>query len=143
MKPWMFILIGVLLISGTAFVVFKFTKESRDNYWTAKIETANKEAIEKAITKERAQQEIVNAAYEKQLKDSRTINASLRHDIDKLQQRPTRGSLSDAEKAQCKGSNGAELAREYARFLVEYAALAAEKDSALEACYTYADSLQE
>lgn len=61
--------------------------------------------------------------------------------LDGLRNRPERPpGVPETPRATCQGANGPELAGEHARFLARYAALAAEQDAALQACYASLDA---
>lgn len=108
--------------------------------WRAKVEEARADAAEAARITERKQQGMVNDALQQQYWDLAAVNAGLHDDIERLRQRPSR-PLPGAAGAACTGANGAQLSGEDARFLARYAALAAESDAALAACYRFVDAV--
>ena len=111
--------------------------------WKAKTEEAINEAVQAALSKERALQHEVNKIAQRQADELHGINERLTSELDSLRNRPSRRDVSRDTGADCQGANGPELAREYAEFLTRYGAKAAKQDAELAACYAYADSIQE
>lgn len=138
-NPW--VLLGALATAiGLLFGGYAWGNHASNTYWLGKIEKDKRQAIEQAMTIERANQEKANVAIRKQAADQAAINTRLRADLAGLRNRPERsGVLSAASRSACAGANGAELARSDAEFLIQFAALAAEQDAALIACYKIID----
>lgn len=93
---------------------------------------------------ERNEQEVVNHALRTQNDSLAGIAARLRTDLERLRNRPERpvstAGMPAAPRTGCAGASGLELARGNAEFLIRFAALAAEQDAALIACYAVADA---
>jgi hypothetical protein len=99
------------------------------------------EANVKALEERTLLQEITNELVKKYWTDIDAVNDKLADALVRLYDREAR--LSEASRTKCKGSTGAELSREDAEFLTREAARGDEYAIALQACYDYADSLQE
>ena len=98
-------------------------------------------AVEAARSDEKRKQGLINDAIQVQYDEISNINDTLLNDLDELRSRPERSEMPDNTGVACEAGNGAELAREYARFLIRYSTQAAVQDSALAACYSAYDSL--
>ena len=97
--------------------------------------------IEKARVEERELQENANHELQKQVDAKSVIADNLAADIERLRrERPTRPSVPPTPRATCEGADGTELAFVHAKFLTEFAALAAKQDTALATCYAVYDA---
>lgn len=105
--------------------------------WQGKVQ----EATVKARKAEQLRQQVINDTLQIQFDKQKFINDSLNTSLDKLRNRPPRRSVSKDSRTNCKGANGAELAKRDAFFLTRYAARAATQDAALTACYAAYDTL--
>lgn len=95
---------------------------------------------------ERILQEKTNEALKTQNDELAGVAGKLRADLERVRKRAERvataaGVPAPARPA-CAGASGAELARGDAEFLTRYAALAAEQDAALKACYEVFDAIK-
>lgn len=140
MNPWIVLAVVVAFVAN-GFYWDRNGYSRADTEWTARIETEQADASEKARKDERAQQEKVNEALRKQNETLAGINGRLAADIDRLRKRPERpADVPAAPRPDCTGANGAELGGSHAIFLRRYAAAAAQLDAALVACYQVIDA---
>jgi hypothetical protein len=134
----------VALLSAIAWL-YQHGREVERQEW----ETSQAQAVAEAQKQARATEQqrygdllnVLNDQYMAQ----RRISDTLADDLERLRQRPARIVRVPGDPApagECPPATGDALAREDAEFLVRYAALAADYDAALAACYRYADSLQ-
>ena len=114
-----------------------------DTRWKAKIEQQRADAEAKAREQEKTWQEAANAIVKNQDAKLASTRRNLNDALDSLRDRPDRAPAdSKPTGTDCKGSTGAELSREDARFLVGEAARADEIRIGLEACYEFADKVK-
>jgi len=139
-NPW--VILGVVATVIGAYFTGGFVESGRcDTRWEAKTNKDQKDAIEQALTTERAKQEKANAAIRKQASEQAAINDRLRTDLDSLRNRHERATnVSAGARPACTGATGAELSRSDAGFLVGEAARADEIRAGLAACYAVIDS---
>jgi len=142
LNPW--VLLGTLASAiALIFGGYAWGSSAKNNYWLSRINADKAAAVQQALTTERDRQEKANAAIRQQAADQAAINNRLRADLAGLRNRPERATnVSAGSRPACTGANGAELARIDAEFLVQFAAIAADQDAALSACYQVMDSLQ-
>ena len=107
-----------------------------------KIQDAALEAATQAREDEKRKQARINKGLQDQLNEKDIIASNLAADIERLHQRQSR-RLSQAAAARCQGATGAQLSRPDANFLAGFASECATVESALKACYHYADALQD
>jgi len=143
LNPWL--ILGIVATVIGAYFTGGFVESGRcDTRWEAKINKDKKDAVELALTEERANQEKANAAIRKQAADQAAINTRLRADLAGLRNRPERsGDLSAVSRPGCTGATGAELSRSDAEFLVGEAARADEIRAGLAACYAVIDGVRQ
>lgn len=134
---------AILIVVFIGFIKWYSDRQYDAGYNDCQVESVKKikNAVEAALKKERDTQAQINKGLQDQYDEVNSINSKLNSDLDRLRNRPSRANLPEAAKANCKGVSGFELAKEYAGFLTRYAAQAAKQDSALKACYNYADSV--
>lgn len=132
----------VLAVSGAISGYFYGSKVT-DTKWEAKTRQAINEAVSRARADEKAKQEKTNEILQVQADSYRDTADILRRDLDRMRNRKSSRHLSADTKAQCQGTTGAELSREYAEAFAREAARADRLRAALRACYDYADSLQD
>ena len=132
-------LIAVILsiLSGILYGAVQYGIGKERAEWQWKVIQAERSARDD----ERRKQGAINEVIKRQYNEIAIINTNLNNDIIELSNRPASSLPRDPE-IDCSGANGSELAREHAQFSIEYGAKAATQDAALEACYRYADSLQ-
>lgn len=94
---------------------------------------------DRKLTKEK--QGKVNEAAQIQFNKQLSINTQLNVDLDKLRKRAKRKQQTDKSKSSCEGATGSDLSAEDAGFLVGEAARADTLRTALEGCYSYADTV--
>ena len=136
------ILAAVLVLAMSNSYSYMIGSKHEDARWTAKITAERLAATEKARAIESKMQEATNAAINYQQGQVATVRRNLNIALNSLRNRPERpANVPDHPRSDCEGANGPELAGEHARFLARYAALAAEQDVSLAACYTYADTV--
>lgn len=142
-NPWL--ILGVVATVIGAYFTGGFVENGRCNTrWELKTEKDKKDAVELALNIERANQGKANAALRQQAADQAAINNRLRADLAGLRNRPERpADLSANPRPACSGANGPELARLDAEFLIQFAALAAEQDAGLTACYAVIDGVRQ
>ena len=138
MKPWIFIVGGIGVAIGILFYGISIGKDIKEN----EVLKIQQEAAEKARNEERKRQAKINKVLQEQIDEKDAINTRLTDDIKRLQHRESR-RLSEAAKARCQGATGAELSSPDAEFLAREAARGDKIRAALNACYGYADSLQD
>lgn len=139
----MLILAVVVAFALNGFYWHAKGSNSADERWTAKITAERLAATEKARATEKSWQGAVNALTKHHQAQTAGVRRNLDLALNSLRNRPERpATLPQTARVGCEGANGPELAGEHARFLARYAALAAEQDAGLQACYTYADSLK-
>lgn len=101
------------------------------------------QAVRNARTEERRKQEKANEAIRKQAASVAAVNDALRRDLDELRHRPGRAAgVSQAARADCAGTTGAELSGEDAAFLAGEAARADLLRAALATCYEVMDVIE-
>ncbi len=98
-------------------------------------------AVKAARADEQKKQDKINKIAQEQYDEIATINNRLNTNLDKLRKRSSRRHLSDSTRANCAGTTGAELSAEDGGFLVWESARADKLQTALKACYKYADSV--
>lgn len=139
----------VAVIAGAGFAgwtVRGWKADAAINGLRATISQSVAKAVSEARTVERKEQEIVNEALRTQNDSLAGIAAGLRHDIERLRQRPERPTVAagvpTAPRPDCAGATGAELSRTDAEFLVREAARADDIRAGLVACYQVIDGIQ-
>lgn len=143
LNPW--VILGVVATVIGAYFTGGFVESGRcDTRWEAKINKDKKDAVELALTEERANQEKANAAIRKQAADQAAINTRLRADLAGLRNRAERPAGPDAVSGnRCTGATGAELSRQDSEFLIWEAARADEIRAGLAACYAVIDGVRQ
>ena len=142
-QPWLIALLVSALASGiTGWTVRGWRADAAISELRATIAQSVASATTEARAIERKQQEAVNGILARQNADLGSIADRLRVDLERLRKRPGRpaADMPGAPAIACPGASGAELARGDAEFLIRYAALAAEQDTALTACYEVIDA---
>ena len=141
-NPWL--ILGVVATVIGAYFTGGFVESGRCNTrWELKTAKDKKDAVELALTTERANQEKANAAMRKQAADQAAINTRLRADLASLRNRPERASATDQPaRSSCAGATGAELSRSDGEFLSWEAARADEIRAGLAACYAVIDGVR-
>jgi len=142
LNPWL--ILGIVATVIGAYFTGGFVESGRcDTRWEAKTNKDKKDAVELALTTERANQEKINAAIRQQAADQAAINARLRADLASLRNRPERASGATAvSRPTCTGATGSQLSRQDAEFLVWESARADEIRAGLTACYAAIDLLK-
>ena len=115
--------------------------DSGFNAATASMLKAVNKAVEVSREDEQIKQGEVNEAAKIQYDKINSINARLNNDLDRLRKRPSRKPITDNTKSNCTGVSGKSLSSEDAGFLTREAARADRHRTALETCYTYADTV--
>ena len=131
-----------------AFAVLGFVQWYSSNQYDSGLNACKAEyavkltdAVHSAKETEKTRSASISKASQVQYDEISAINANLLNDLDELRKRPERTDMPRDSAINCAGANGAELAREHAKFSVQYGAKAATQDAALAACYSWADSL--
>lgn len=110
---------------------------AKDNEYKAALLVAEQKARETEKTWQGAADAIVKNLGAKQAATQRSLDTALNGLRDRAE-RP----VSNDSRANCKGASGAELSRPDAVFLTRLAARGDRLQAALDACYTYADTLK-
>lgn len=130
--------IGVMILLAITHT-FAFMKGStiKENEYKAALLVAEEKARETEKTWQGAANAIVTNLEAKRAVTQRNLDTALNG----LRDRPERHLPNDSG-TNCKGATGADLSRQDAVFLVREAARADRLQSALDACYKYADTLK-
>ena len=131
------IVVILTILSGFAYALVQYGRTLEAAEWQKKV----LEATALARSDEKRTQGAINDTLQRQYDEISTINDNLLADINELQNRPTRSSVSRDTKTNCKGVNGASLYAEDAIFLRGESARADKLRAALVSCYSYADSI--
>lgn len=137
MIRWVAAIIMLSMLGTAAYFIYV---AGQDSIRAGMAETVSK-AVKAARKDEQEKQGKINEALQIQYNKMAGINSQLTDDIARLRNRPDRGHLPDDSRANCKGATGAELSAADAEFLTREVARADRLRTALEACYTYADSI--
>lgn len=127
----------VVLLVVTHGYAYMSGSKHKENEHKAELLEAQKKAQEIERTWQGAADAIVKNLEAKRAVTQRNLDIALNG----LRDRPER-AMPDDSRAGCKGATGAELSRPDAGFLVREAARADRLQSALTACYAYADKLR-
>jgi len=133
------IIAAIVFWIASVFAGYTWGHSASTTYWQGRIATERANAVQEALTDYKAKQEKLNALLQKQADDQFAINANLRTQLTKLQNRPSRTLQSAATAANCQGANGSELSREDAGFLIGEAARADTIRDGLSICYAALD----
>lgn len=128
---------GVLAVAIAAALSGGYFKGRADA--NAKWELSFAEKEREARTKEQQLQEQTNEITSQFQSEKDAISSQLANALERLRQRPQR--LSEAARPACKGGTGAELSGPDAGFLEREAARADGLRAALNACYSWAETV--
>ena len=136
-SPQLLLAFGVaVLLAITHGYAYMSGSKHKDNEHKAALLKAQQEAQEVEQKWQGAANAIVTNLEAKRAVTQRNLDIAL----NSLRDRPDR-HLPNDPRANCKGASGDELSRADAVFLTRLAARADRIQSALDACYTYADTL--
>ena len=136
--PQLLAAIGVvILLTVTHGYAYMTGSKHKENEYKAALVAALEKVRETEKTWQGAADAIVKNLESKRAVTQRNLDTALNG----LRDRPER-HLSNDTGTVCKGASGAELSRPDAVFLVREAARGDRLQAALDACYTYADTLR-
>lgn len=134
--------IRILLVVLAGFGAWAHGYDAGKDKVQAKWDAANAEAARAAAEEKDRLRKAEDQLRTNHAQALAATNRRLDAALDELRKRPERPpGVSEAPRPTCQGANGPELAGQHARFLARYAALAAEQDAALQACYASLDAL--
>jgi hypothetical protein len=126
------ILLAVLAAVGAWAHGYGAGKDKVQAKWDQAVLAAERAAAAEKDRLREAEDKLRSAHAQALDRTNRRLDAAL----DGLRNRPERPvGVPETPRSTCEGANGPELAGEHARFLARYAALAAQQDAALTACY--------
>lgn len=128
---------AAILLAVTHGYAFMKGQTIKENEYKAELLKAQQEAQEVERKWQGAANAIVTNLEAKRAVTQRNLDTAL----NSLRDRPER-HLPNDPRTNCTGATGAELSRPDAVFLVREAARADKLQAALDACYTYADTLK-
>lgn len=134
---WIFLIAGMALIAGSW--LHGNWHGSKTTAATYKAQLAENNVL--ALEHRNVLQGIIDDLTKKYLIDITAIESERDAALERLRNRPVR--TIEAASPNCSGATGAQLSREDAEFLTREAARGDEYAIALQACYKYADEIQQ